>query len=1169
MKRWIFGFIGIIWFLFTFSSCVNSLEDRSLSSDKQYGSLVWNDDSGKSLSRALNVGNIKTARITVCGFGMEEVSSSAVITVSNGKGSAEVKNIPVGKNRIVTLTGYSDLGAKTNVDGAVLRAVLDISSGKNTLSEINWTTSRKGYVYNALLENAIDISSLSSDETKAIDKAIPNVDPANINLSLFASDFKIGFENLKESSAYILNTEKTLLRLSVSEVDGSTESEPCFCATAYYSDGTNADVSGDSGTVWTSSKTSVATVSKTESGGKVTLVSAGETVVSTSYTYGGITKIGAEQTITVKASGGTIDKLYLVPNSNWTQASATFEAYMWNGSKKSFVVMTKEGDKYVADCDHSVYTNVIFLRCNPSGTANSWENIWNRAAEQTIPDNKDTFTINDGQWGDKTSESDGGTGASGTWSLTGSYSGGTLTAAISSESVDPKISFSVADGTSFTSSISVKITAENCNLSYYTTDGSDPSTSSTRVSFDESVTLTLGSDISEGETLTVRAYGTDGVVSSSKKAIYSKIEASLTPTRLGAYYTKKQTSFSIWSPDSSDVTVTVKPVGGTEQTYTCAKGFSVDGDYPDSANIYGVTVEGDLNLAEYQFYVGKVAVRDPYGKMIKYDGNQQKSGTQASGTENGFSYTSYLGPTVNIVMNMEETEPLNGWAECPALENRNDAIVYEVHVGDFTSDSTWIGTESNRGKFPGMVESGTTYKSGSTTVTTGLDHLKELGVTHVQLLPMYDFATKHNTTLNDIYNWGYDPVNYNVPEDRYSTCPGDYVERIREVKEMINEFHKNGIRVIMDVVYNHTFSKDVFSGISGKYYTSTDLSGCGNSTNTGVSMVSRMIRDSLEYWADEYNIDGFRFDLIGIYHTSAVKKWGEYLNNTKFPERNLLMYGEPWNGYSNDPEEGAKIRMSAVSILGNVHVGVFNGKFRQSLKGANDTSKMGYIFNENEDDGTAYAANIAVGLKGSGISLDKNGCSDTSGTWTRFFTVTPDQSINYMFAHDNLCFWDKIKAAGSEKVSYGARIVKFGHGILLVSQGIPFIHAGDEFLRTKEKGAGSAMSHNSYMAGIETNSIDWSLKVTNKSVSDYHSELIALRKAHDGFRNRNGVGTTETSGNAVIYKVSDTDGTKLCVVVNPGANISSPVSGTTIFDINGASPSSSECEGTAVTIIKY
>lgn len=328
-------------------------------------------------------------------------------------------------------------------------------------------------------------------------------------------------------------------------------------------------------------------------------------------------------------------------------------------------------------------------------------------------------------------------------------------------------------------------------------------------------------------------------------------------------------------------------------------------------------------------------------------------------------------------------------------------------------------------------------------------------------------------------------------------------------------------------------------------------------------MVSRMIRDSLEYWADEYNLDGFRFDLIGIYHTSAVKDWGEYLNNTKFLDRNLLMYGEPWNGYATDSEESQKIRMSAVPSLSSAHVGVFNGKYRETLKGSSDDGGKGYIFNSIGSYGSS-SWNVAVGLRGSGTSLG----SDSEGMWTRYFTVTPDQSINYMFAHDNLCCWDKIKAAGITG-DYAQRIVKFGHGILLVSQGIPFIHAGDEFLRTKEKGAGSAMSHNSYMAGTETNSIDWTLKKTNKAVSDYHADLIALRKKHDGLRCRTGVGTTETSGNAVIYKVRDSNGTNLCIVVNPGNNMSKPVNGTTVFDINGASPSSTQCEGTAVTVIQY
>ena len=731
-------------------------------------------------------------------------------------------------------------------------------------------------------------------------------------------------------------------------------------------------------------------------------------------------------------------------------------------------------------------------------------------------------------------------------------------------STDPTVGLSPSGNVQFSGAKqSVKLTAANCTSAKYTIDGSDPKTSGT--AYTDGQTISVGESLSIGQSVTVKVWGTDGSLESTASATFTKVDKPATPTRLGAYYTSSATAFSIWSPDSSNVTVTVTLKGGTAKEYTCTAGFKVDGDYPDSSKIYGVSVSGDLHLAEYQFKINGKEVRDPYGVMVKYDGNQQKSNVlKSNGSENGFSYTAYAGPSANIVIDLDQTDPAGGWADRPKLENRNDAIVYEVHVGDFTSDSSWGGSAANAGKFPGMVETGT--KCG--TVSTGIDHLKELGVTHVQLLPFYDYATKHNTTLNDIYNWGYDPVNYNVPEDRFSTCPGDYVERIREVKEMINEFHKNGIRVIMDVVYNHTFDKEMFKNISGKYYTTGDLSGCGNSVNTGVPMVSRMIRDSLEYWVDEYNIDGFRFDLIGIYHTSAVKDWGDYLNNNKFSDRMLLMYGEPWNGYATDAEEGAKVRMGTTASLGSAHVGVFNGKFRETLKGSSDDGRKGYIFNANEFDGSAYAANVAVGLKGSGTGLDKSGCKDTEGTWTRFFTVSPDQSINYISAHDNLCFWDKIKEA---KVTgdYAQRVLKFGHGILLVSQGIPFIHAGDEFLRTKFKGKGSSMAHNTYMAGIETNSIDWNVKSTNKGVFQYHADLIKLRKENDGLRNRKGVGTTRTQGNAVIYDVQNTNGTKLCIVVNPDSNIDNPVGGTIIFDANGASPKSTKCEGTAVTVIRY
>lgn len=1105
----------IISALAVFSGCSDFLE-RSSESDAEYGSLVV----GVPLSRAVQTEEITYARAEVIGSDMEPVSSKSV-SVRDGKGSFTVENIPTGKNRVVVVQAYE---GDAEIEGICLTAVVDIEPGVNELSEVNWQTSAEGNLYKELISAGVNTASFSPEDERALSSAVPqNVHACLIDAKKIVADYKENPSRAFTASDYVLKPGSVTVSAryaknwSLSVNDPLSAAEPLAISAddASYTDYTIPNVAPGTWTLYitdASGSVSARTVTVPSGGscpaGKITgtepfdgyrmhLYFPSGDSWSGHYIYyynSGTVKVGAWPGVSMKketVSPGTCYTYDLT--ESWAEAGTTMCIFTENASTAT--------NRYPLDGADGVTL--------PAGVNEAWFNFATKAFETSNP-----------------------------------------------FSTEPSVSVSPSGSASFSgATISVTVTAKNCTSAKYTTDGSDPKTSSTAVPFDSSASFTVGAGLSVGESVTVRVWGTDGTTDCACKSVCTKTEKPSVPTRLGAYYTPSATSFSIWSPDSGDVTVTVD---GTD--YKCEKGFKVDGGYPDAANIYGVTVPGDLHLAEYQFKIGGKAVRDPYGKMIKYDGNEQKSNKIADGTENGYSYTSYAGPSANIVIDMDKTEPSGGWAPRPVLESRCDAIVYEVHVGDFSSDSSWGGSSKNKGKFPGMVEGGTACSG----VATGLDHLKELGVTHVQLLPMYDFATKYNNTLKDIYNWGYDPVNYNVPEDRYSTCPGDYVERIREVKEMINEFHKNGIRVIMDVVYNHTFAKEMFESISAKYYTATDLSGCGNSTNTGIPMVSRMIRDSLEYWADEYNLDGFRFDLIGIYHTSAVKDWGEYLNNTKFPDRNLLMYGEPWNGYATDSEESQKIRMSAVPSLSSAHVGVFNGKYRETLKGSSDDGGKGYIFNSIGSYGSS-SWNVAVGLRGSGTSLG----SDSEGMWTRYFTVTPDQSINYMFAHDNLCYWDKIKAAKVTPTDYAQRIVKFGHGILLVSQGIPFIHAGDEFLRTKEKGAGAAMSHNSYMAGTETNSIDWTLKKTNKAISDYHADLISLRKKHDGLRYRTGVGTTETSGNAVIYKVRDSDGTNLCIVVNPAANINKPVSGTTVFDINGANPASTQCEGTAVTVIQY
>jgi pullulanase/glycogen debranching enzyme len=387
-----------------------------------------------------------------------------------------------------------------------------------------------------------------------------------------------------------------------------------------------------------------------------------------------------------------------------------------------------------------------------------------------------------------------------------------------------------------------------------------------------------------------------------------------------------------------------------------------------------------------------------------------------------------------------------------------------------------------------MVEKETTYQGKK----TGLDHLLELGITHVQLLPIYDFNSCADFNDKTCYNWGYDPRNYNVPEERYSLNPTDYEERVRELKTMINEFHQAGIRVIMDVVYNHTYDKKMLADISSKYYLEKDLSGVGNTLDANEPMVSRMIRDSLEYWVREYHLDGFRFDLIGVFDYAVVGEWGQYLN-TKFPDRQLLIYGEPWNGFASDSREGQRVRLGTIACITDAHVGVFNPKYREAIKGQNDNGEGGGMaFNQGD-----LLWQVQVGSRG-GIQYNKNLFCPLGNLWDPMFAADPEQTINYVSAHDNLTLWDKIqawaKSNNQTNMEYLQRIDKFANGMILTSQGIPFIHSGEELLRTKQG------ERDSYNQPDSINKIDWQRKVDNQKVFDYYQNVIALRKAHPGLR---------------------------------------------------------------------
>lgn len=505
-----------------FTGCSNLVEENTEQSS-EYGTLIYGED-----IRAINVDSVKTAKVFVTGNGITSPLTSEATKVEKGRGSVTIEKIPVGKNRIVTVQGYSDPNATAEVVDAVLRAVIDINPGVNTLPLIDWDVSRKGYVYNGLFENGVNISTLSSEEMAAVDAATPSCDATNINLPLFVEDFKKGYDKLQASSAYILSVEKTLKRLTVEKAASSTESAPAFTATAYYSDGTNEDVT--SSATWNSTETAVATVS----GGKVTLVAAGKTVISATHTFGGVTKTGAKQTVTVTSQGGTIDKLYFIPGIFDSEASPRYAAYFFEGIKNEWVDMLKDSSTGYYYCTKPTisYSTVIFCRMNPSAADNKWPNKWNQTQDLTIPSDKDTYKYTNSKLEDK------GTGE---WlsALSGSYSGGSLSAAINSEAVTdpvpPTVTITPAGGNiSLSGSIKVTFTDGNDTISSakVTINGTSYDMGTTAGTFTkslndlgittDSVPINVSASVTNGQgTTTVSAAYTSKYVDPSKVDVFT------------------------------------------------------------------------------------------------------------------------------------------------------------------------------------------------------------------------------------------------------------------------------------------------------------------------------------------------------------------------------------------------------------------------------------------------------------------------------------------------------------------------------------------------------------------------------------------------------------------------------------------------------------------------
>lgn len=442
------------------------------------------------------------------------------------------------------------------------------------------------------------------------------------------------------------------------------------------------------------------------------------------------------------------------------------------------------------------------------------------------------------------------------------------------------------------------------------------------------------------------------------------------------------------------------------------------------------------------------------------------------------------------IIDFSKTDP-EGWNDDTYVvtPHQTDAIVYEMHHRDFSA-SRHSGI-ANKGKFIAMLEIGTHSDNGE---MTGIDHLKELGVTHVHILPSYDYNTVDEAQLADRqYNWGYDPLNYNAPEGSYSTNPVDPACRIREMKQMVQALHKAGIGVIMDVVYNHTALCDDsnFSLTAPGYYyrhradgTYSDASGCGNETASDREQMSDYIVNSVKYWTEEYHIDGFRFDLMAIHDTETMNRVAA---TVRAVNPYAVIYGEGWTaGDSPLPVERRALKENVAKMQG---VAVFSDDIRDAVKGH---------YSREDDCGfasgkTGLEETVKIGIVASTAHPQVD---YSKGNNSKFaYAAAPTQIMNYVSCHDDLCLTDKLRKSMPEADdSVRQRVARLAQTIVFTSQGTPFMFAGEEIFRDK-KGV-----HNSFKSPDSINAIDWNLKKDNREQFDYYRNLIQLRRNHPAFR---------------------------------------------------------------------
>jgi len=535
---------------------------------------------------------------------------------------------------------------------------------------------------------------------------------------------------------------------------------------------------------------------------------------------------------------------------------------------------------------------------------------------------------------------------------------------------------------------------------------------------------------------------------------------------LGVHYAKSGTILKIWSPPAQEMKLKLyKTSTGYDlmEEISCVK---------DAAGVWKAELSGDRKNIYYTFQAkidGKWNDEnpDPYAKAVGINGKRGQ------------------------IIDLNETNP-DGWEkdQSPVLNNRMDVILYELHIRDLSIAAN-SGIQ-HKGKFLGLTETGTKNTQGQ---STGIDHIAELGVTHVHLLPSFDFSSVDESKLNvPQYNWGYDPQNFNTPDGSYSTNPEDGKVRILEFKKMVQALHRKGLRVVMDVVYNHTgwtHNSNLDQLVPGYYYREwekdgkySNASGCGNETASDRAMFRKFILESVTWWVKEYHVDGFRFDLMAIHDMETMNQVAATLKSI---DPTIIIYGEGWTaGDSPLPEKYRSLKKNANKMDG---VAVFSDDIRDAIKGS--------VF---EDKSTGFASGskeMTESVKFGIVAAGQHPQVDYAKVkYSREpYTKNPDEVINYVSCHDNQTLYDKLKVsrpdASEEEL---VKMDMLANTIVLTSQGIPFLHAGEEMKRTKDG------EHNSFNKPDSVNQINWDWKYKNRELVGYYKDLIALRKAHPAFR---------------------------------------------------------------------